>query len=165
MSSRYKCGSAREFKTSDGHLQDFSMTCLWDKSWEPDYRLPGPCDWVACLKPPLPPVSTNLRVTDWDEKPIPFGDSIRYVCKRGHSFEEDPAQLEQTYTCQDGTAPDTNRGFFDVPIEEDEWPRCVRGKMKKLYFHQFPQLRFAHNLLRCLRKEYGISSQIYSRKR
>ena len=128
MSPRYKCGSARKFLTSDGHLEDYSMTCLWDKSWEPDYRLPGPCDWVACLKPPLPPVSTNLRVTDWDEKPITFGDSIRYVCQRGYSFEEDPAQLEQTYTCQDGTAPDTNRGFFDVPVEEDEWPRCVRGK-------------------------------------
>ena len=123
----YECGSARKFKTSDGHVQDYSMTCLWDKSWEPDYRLPGPCDWVACLKPPLPPASTNLRVTDWDGKPIAFGDIIRYVCQRGYSFEEDPAQLEQTYTCQDGTAPDTNRGFFDVPVEEDEWPKCLRG--------------------------------------
>ena len=126
-SPSYECGSARKFKTSDGHVQDYSMTCLWDKSWEPDYRLPGPCDWVACLKPPLPPASTNLRVTDWDGKPIAFGDIVRYVCQRGYSFEEDPAQLEQTYTCQDGTAPDTNRGFFDVPVEEDEWPRCVRG--------------------------------------
>ena len=115
------------------------MTCLWDKSWEPDYRLPGPCDWVACLKPPLPPASTNLRVTDWDGKPIAFGDIVRYVCQRGYSFEEDPAQLEQTYTCQDGTAPDTNRGFFDVPVEEDEWPRCVRGKMNnKLDLLQCP---------------------------
>ena len=130
VSTRYQCGSARKFKTGDGHLQDFSMTCLWDKSWEPDYRLPGPCDWVACLKPPLPPVSTNLRVTDWDGTPIAFGASIRYVCKRGYSFEEDPAQLEEAYTCQDGTAPDTKRGFFDVPIEEDEWPRCLRGEIK-----------------------------------
>ena len=72
-------------------------------------------------------LTTSLRVTDWDGKPIAFGDIVRYVCQRGYSFEEDPAQLEQTYTCQDGTAPDTNRGFFDVPVEEDEWPRCLRG--------------------------------------
>ena len=104
------------------------MTCLWDKSWEPSHKLPGPCDWVQCLKPPTPPASTNLRVTDWDSQPIPFGDPIRYVCKRGFQFEEDPAQEEQVYSCQDGTAPETVRGFFDVPQEEDEWPRCVRGK-------------------------------------
>ena len=86
------------------------------------------CDWVQCLKPPTPPASTNLRVTDWDSQPIPFGDPIRYVCKRGFQFEEDPAQEEQVYFCQDGTAPETVRGFFDVPQGEDEWPRCVRGK-------------------------------------
>ena len=104
------------------------MTCLWDKSWEPDDRLPGPCDWVACLKPPLPPSFTNLRITDWNGKPIAFGNSVHYVCDRGFSFEEDPAQEEQTYTCQDGTAPDTTRGFFDVPADEEDWPRCVRGE-------------------------------------
>ena len=104
------------------------MTCLWDKSWDPDDKLPGPCDWVACLKPPLPPSFTNLRITDWNEKPIAFGNSAHYVCDRGFSFEEDPAQEEQTYTCQDGTAPDTTRGFFDVPTDEEDWPRCVRGK-------------------------------------
>ena len=53
---------------------------------------------------------------------------MRYVCKRGFQFEEDPAQEEQVYTCQDGTAPDTVRGFFDVPQDEEDWPRCVRGK-------------------------------------
>ena len=37
------------------------MSCQWDKSWSPNDALPGPCDWVACLKPPLPPASTHLR--------------------------------------------------------------------------------------------------------
>ena len=125
---RYKCGSAREFLVGGNHVPDYTMTCLWDKSWQPSHKLPGPCDWVQCLKPPTPPASTNLRVTDWDSQPIPFGDPIRYVCKRGFQFEEDPAQEEQVYSCQDGTAPETVRGFFDVPQGEDEWPRCVRGK-------------------------------------
>ena len=133
ISFRYKCGSARKFQTSDGHVDDYSMTCLWDKSWDPGERLPGPCDWVACLKPTPPPRSTNLRITDWDGKPVAFGDSVHYVCDRGFSFEEDPAQEQQIYTCQDGTAPDTERGFFDVPDEEEEWPRCVKGKEPMFY--------------------------------
>ena len=85
--NRYKCGSARKFKVVDDHLPDYTMTCLWDKSWDPSHKLPGECDWVECLKPPTPPASTNLRVTDWDSKPIPFGDPVRYVCKRGFQFE------------------------------------------------------------------------------
>ena len=104
------------------------MTCLWDKSWEPSHKFPGDCDWIECLKPPTPPPSRNLRVTDWDSQPIAFGDPVRFVCKRGFQFEEDPAQEEQVYTCQDGTAPDTVRGFFDVPQDEEDWPRCVRGR-------------------------------------
>ena len=104
------------------------MSCLWKQSWEPGHKLPGPCDWIACLQPPLPPPSTHLRINDWDLQPIAFGDLGHYVCDRGFMFEEDPAQLEQTYTCQDGTAPDTDRGFFDAPQDEDEWPTCIQGE-------------------------------------
>ena len=126
---RYSCGSARKFKVGDDHLPDYTMTCLWDKTWEPSHKLPGECDWVEGLKPPTPPASANLRVTDWDSQPIPFGDPVRYVCKRGFQFEEDPAQEDLVYNCQDGTAPDTVRGFFNVPTDEEEWPICVRGRI------------------------------------
>ena len=140
------------------------MTCLWDKSWDPDEKLPGPCDWVACLKPPRPPASTNLRITDWDGDPIAFGDSVHYVCDRGFSFEEDPDLEEQIYTCQDGTAPDTVRGFFDVPQEEDDWPRCVRGKLSwvlktsfiiQSVFYWFPKVSF--RVLRFNKTGYPLS--------
>ena len=89
----------------------------------------GPKPGTEAPKPPPPPSFTNLRITDWNGKPIAFGNSAHYACDRGFSFEEDPAQEEQTYTCQDGTAPDTTRGFFDVPADEEDWPRCVRGKL------------------------------------
>ena len=49
------------------------------------------------------------------------------MCERGLMFEDDPAQEEQTYTCQDGTVSGTNKGFFDVPEEEEDWPRCLQG--------------------------------------
>jgi hypothetical protein len=125
---RYRCGSAREFKKPDGsHVADYSMSCQWDKTWSPHYKLPGDCEWVACLRPALPPPSTHLRANDWDLAPIKFGDLAHYVCQRGFSFEDDPAQLEQTYTCQDGTVPKTTKGFFDVPKLEEDWPKCILG--------------------------------------
>ena len=129
---RYRCGSAREFLNNDGesHIPSLSMTCQWDKTWAPTSTLTT-CDWVACLKPPVPPASTNLRVTDWFYEPIPFGEKIRYVCERGYYFEEDYSQIDVSYTCQDGSDSDLadKRGFFDVPHEELDWPQCVMGKL------------------------------------
>ena len=129
--TRYYCGSAREFLESEGgHSPSKSMTCQWDKTWAPTSTLTT-CDWVACLKPPVPPASTNLRVTDWFYEPIPFGEQIRYVCERGYYFEEDYSQIDVSYTCQDGSDSDhaDKRGFFDVPQEELDWPQCVMGKL------------------------------------
>ena len=104
------------------------MTCQWDKTWTRTTLL-SPCDWVACLKPPQPPASTNLRVSDWFGDPIEFGSQIRYVCRRGYFFENDPAQEDVKYTCQDGSHEDhaEKRGFFDIPENEEEWPRCLLG--------------------------------------
>ena len=116
----YNCGSAREFKDKDGNMFDSQyMTCLWDKSWSPTHILEE-CVWVACLKPPAPPNSTNLRITDWDKNPIEFGGDAVYVCERGMYFEDDPAQLNVIYQCQED-------GFFNVPKEEELWPRCLKG--------------------------------------
>ena len=125
----YDCGTARKFLNSDGvHSQTQSMTCQWDKTWTPTPQL-DECDWVACLKPPQPPASRNLRVSDWDGEPIPFGQQVRFVCKRGYKFEEDPTQVDVKYTCQDGTHRDykDSRGYFDVPVNEEDWPRCLIG--------------------------------------
>ena len=106
------------------------MSCQWDRTWQPADSLPGPCDWVACLQPPRPPDSTHLRVNHWDGQPVDFGDPVHFVCQRGFYFEEDPAQLEVTYSCQDGTAQGTSRGFFDHPENEKGWPRCLEGKAR-----------------------------------
>lgn len=59
------------------------------------------CDWVACLRPPEPPQSANLILTGWDNQPVPFGGTAKYVCKRGMFFETDPEQLEVIYECQE----------------------------------------------------------------
>ena len=48
-------------------------------------------------------------------------------------FEEDPEQLEVTFSCQDGSDKQFSRGFFNVPQDETEWPRCLRGG--HWYFH------------------------------
>ena len=74
-------------------------------------------------------MSRNLVVSDWFGDLIAFGDQIRFVCRKGYYFEEDPSQIDVKYTCQDGTNPDhkDKRGFFDVPENEDEWPRCMLG--------------------------------------
>ena len=58
------------------------------------------CDWVACLRPPLPPAETNLVITDWFGAPVPFNGNATYVCARGMLFENDPAQESVVYTCQ-----------------------------------------------------------------
>ena len=129
----YNCGSAREFfYADDSQDKTQSMTCQWDRTWTPTAEL-GECDWVACLKPPLAPTSTHLRVTDWHGTPISFGDQARYVCDRGYQFEDDPSQLDVKYTCQDGTnaGHEDKRGFFDVPQNEEDWPRCLLGE--KIY--------------------------------
>ena len=123
----YTCGDAREFHEGGASVgQEQSMTCQWNKTWSPTHEL-ATCDWVACLKPPTPPRSTNLRVTDWDGLPIKFGNNVHFVCDRGTFFEEDVTQVEVTYGCQDGTVPDTNKGFFDIPVKEEDWPRCLQG--------------------------------------
>ena len=124
----YNCGSARNFITEAGPVVETDMTCQWNRTWTPSELL-DPCDWVACVKPPTPPKSTNLRVTDWDGDPIPFGSPVRFVCKRGLMFEEDPAQEEVTYDCQDGTAPGTKKGFFNIPEAEEDWPRCLQAPL------------------------------------
>ena len=126
----YHCGTAREFKLPDGSFTPTeSMTCQWDKTWTPTSEI-DECDWVACLKPPIPPASTNLRVTDWFGDPIPFGEQVRFVCQRGYFFEEDPAQIDVTYTCQDGSNEEYKdmKGFFDIPEKEEDWPRCLLGE-------------------------------------
>ena len=100
----YHCGSARKFLLSTGgHADSQAMSCQWDRRWTPGHTLQA-CDWVACLKPPTLPASSNLRVSDWFGEPIPFGEQVRFVCERGHFFEEDPDQVDVKYTCQDGKA-------------------------------------------------------------
>lgn len=108
------------------------MNCQWNRTWTPTHLL-DKCDWVACLKPPIPPPWTNLRVNDWDGKPIAFGDLAHYVCDRGMMFEEDPEQLEVTYSCQDGSDKQFSRGFFNVPQDESDWSRCLRGISRSYY--------------------------------
>ena len=98
------------------------MTCQWDRAWSPTTQL-GTCDWVACLQPPTPPASTNLRVTGWDGQPIQFGDSAVFVCERGYRFED--SRQSFSVTCQGETAADTEKGFFAVPDTEQAWPRCI----------------------------------------
>ena len=139
------------------------MSCLWDRSWEPTDSLPGPCDWVSCLQPPRPPESTHLRVTDWDGHPVQFGDLVRLVCQRGFYFEEDPAQVDVSYSCQDGTAKDTDRGFFDIPEEEEDWPRCIQSihlsvmNYANLFLFQPP---CAQNRQKYQRKEFKFLSHL-----
>ena len=58
------------------------------------------CDWVQCLRPPIPPKSANLEITDWFGEPLAFGEKARYVCMRGMYFEDDSAQEDVKYTCQ-----------------------------------------------------------------
>ncbi len=60
------------------------------------------CDWVACLRPPLPPPITNLRITGWFGAPVPFNGTATYVCARGTRFLADPYMQNVTYTCQVG---------------------------------------------------------------
>ena len=106
------------------------MTCQWDKTWTATTDL-MPCDWVECLKPPTPPPSAHLRVNYWDQQPIPFGESVEFVCERGYQFEEDPSQENVFYTCQEKTEETITRGFFDSPLTDEEWPRCVEGSSYK----------------------------------
>ncbi len=58
------------------------------------------CDWIACLRPPVPPPVTNLRITGWFGAPVPFNGTATYVCARGTQFLTDPSMKNVTYTCQ-----------------------------------------------------------------
>ena len=122
---RYRCGSAREFFNPDGtQSQEQSMTCQWNRTWMPTNRL-GTCEWVACLQPPKAPTSSNLRVTHWFGQPIPFGEQVKFVCSPGYYFEEDYHQSHVSFTCQDGSNPGFDAGYFDSPEYDVDWPRCV----------------------------------------
>ena len=50
---------------------------------------------------------------------------MEFVCERGYQFEEDPSQENVFYTCQEKTEETLTRGFFDSPLTDEEWPRCV----------------------------------------
>ena len=103
------------------------MTCLWNRNWT-DTTILNPCDWVQCLRPPTPPLWTNLKVSNWDGEPYNFLTDVIFVCKRGYFYEHDAEKTSFSYICQDGNDPLTNytRGFFNQPDEKD-WPRCVKG--------------------------------------
>ena len=127
----YVCGSARKFIAPDGRqLDDHNLTCKWDRTWT-GATLLFPCDWVQCLRPTSPPPSVNLEINYWDGKPVEFGDRAQYVCKRGYQFENDPYQENVEYTCYGEKTDDVRKGFFDTPIREEDWPKCVEGN---LYF-------------------------------
>ena len=122
----YVCGSARRFLGKGStHVDSINMTCGWSKLWSRSLSLP-PCDWTACLQPPQPPAYTNLR-PHWHGDPIPFGETIHFICERGMAFEEDLLQESFQVTCEDGTGKGERRGFFTVP-DYNDWPRCVRGE-------------------------------------
>ena len=79
----YECGAARQFLLEDGsHAPSHTLTCHWDRAWQPGPELLG-CDWVSCLQPPRPPPGTNLRVTDWDGEPVQFGATVRWARRCG----------------------------------------------------------------------------------
>ena len=69
---------------TDGTLyDDHTINCRWDKNWT-DTTVLDECVWIACLKPPTPPLYTNLVNTDWDGMPIEFESESHFVCKRGY---------------------------------------------------------------------------------
>ena len=73
---RYECGLARRFVDPEtgGHYVDRWMQvgddggdrimmcpqCNWNNSWTPTDSLDS-CDWVQCLYPPPPPVSSHFN--------------------------------------------------------------------------------------------------------
>ena len=112
-------------KSESIKFDTMTMICDWNKRWTPIRDL-FPCGWVACLKPPDPPSWSNLRITGWFGEPLQFGNTIKYVCDRNMFFEDDKTLEFLEYTCQNGSHPNTTRGFFDVPAEDD-WPVCTDG--------------------------------------
>ena len=130
--------------TAGDHHESQNMTCKWDRMWTETTKLMD-CDWVQCLKPPTPPASVHLRVNYWDGKPIEFGDTVEFVCERGHQFEDDPGQESVTYTCQGNTESLLNRGFFDSPLTETEWPRCIEGNV--FYMNVYHSTNYIYLLL------------------
>ena len=101
------------------------MTCLWDRNWT-DTTILKPCDWVQCLRPPTPPLWSNLKVSNWDGKPYEFNTDVVFICKRGYFYDVDSSITSFSYTCQNGSDPLYTRGFFNQP-DEESWPRCVKG--------------------------------------
>ena len=48
------------------------------------------------------------------------------------SLQDDYHQEHVAYTCQDGLAEGMEelKGFFDVPATEEEWPKCLLGRLE-----------------------------------
>ena len=114
-------------------VESVSLTCDWNKLWFPSSDLPI-CDWVACLRPPDPPTWSDLWATQWSGQPVQFGETVKYVCDRNMFFEDDQTLDFLEYTCQNGSQPNTKKGYFDVS-SEDNWPVCTDGK--EFYFILF----------------------------
>ncbi|XP_059084197.1 uncharacterized protein LOC131881370 [Tigriopus californicus] len=129
---RYSCGPGRMFR--ELHISQFpryyqyqNVTCAWNKEWVPNY-VKDECVWVACLNPPQPHTSFNLKPL-WDGKPIAFGSKVKYECTPEISTNQLDGSIQmkpryfrsnQTLSFMEVTcAPD---GSFAVP---QPWPTCV----------------------------------------
>ena len=55
----------------------------------------------------------------WYIKRTPHSKSFKHFCKLK------PSTFSQY---QDGTKPNSERGFFNHPRSETKWPNCVEGK-------------------------------------
>ena len=88
-------------------------------SFYPFFSQLAPCVWHQCIDPPLPEDHGLKRI--WDEKPVEFGDKIRYECEKETLFFEHDREISSfSLECLDD-------GSFDTP-EDDDWLKCVSSK-------------------------------------
>ena len=130
----YRCINGSEFDTNndgDGNSFDITISCRWNKDWDPWPVLP-PCYITDCVDPYSIPEDTYLEevTTEWTR----VNDSKQYRCQGMedsglHTMFWESNRSLSTFSmfCQ----PDGHFLFEDL---RENWPTCLEGNFFVLLF-------------------------------
>ena len=116
----FKCktfGKSFYNETGRSYSARRSVTCQWDRSWQPG-TVSEPCRWSHCVSPPQPDSRYNLKLLWNPQFPPAHNETIMFACWAGNNwnrFEDNFAQWNFSLACRE------ENQFEEVAA----WPQCL----------------------------------------